>query len=1296
MRHRCFTVIICLLLFLCTPITSHAASVVIGSIDNGEPSHESSEESGGGGEEGSGEGSGGGGEGSGEYVPMVPKQLLITPKVTALHSLNALLVNGTGYGDNDLGVYFIPSLADFPVPLKDTVACVIGYDNIEHRFAVVYDGYFDTEVTYVQAEVDAEDVGNIARLQTSKKVYSSVDNTRTLNLIGYDLLLSREEVHITASDSELTAEYAPSLVGTGPLTAETVIMDLYKSIGEYEWDIKYVFVKDDDLLLETSPIQSEMGVAISDRIEKGIDTSEGATYVWATRTNPELYWNRCRKDAIFDGGAHSVTNTLTASFVGSQVSVSFGKSQGDTVTFGEFCAMARAIMDLYGEPVMTVAEQQVMIQNYGINLPSCQDKELYDSVVYLAAKGIIDPSEVSYNKMVTFADIEPILVRIADTDSRLTFKEANYNTSSELYQKGFVSANTSMVPGALMSVDTVNSNVTTTYNDFFVQCDDDVTNFILSPQDTPDDTFDDVLAADSLTCNGIMSSSVVDGMSEGEFDYMFQNMGVEGNFYHFKINQEVSEVTIAYERDVSRSEMVLNHESYTLPNANGGIYLVNNGEFTWYSFDEAAGKTYMVGDEIKQLPEYSLTYVDNDRRQSSEVTEFTDFGFMSNWTWVVCSFDDKAHESMSTYTLCGTPLTDLQGMSSGETLVIADGSGMSQPGITVKYICESDSNTGTNTHRYIFQVPYEESYFKSNFSDKSAIASTNNAYYCPNNDETLVSYDYLKTKGLVASCSEESNGTRCIITLAKDKTNVVLDKSNGTILVGNTLYKVSNSDMLFTKSNGVMYINYRACIGWTTNILVLNNSGNIIITQPGDKDREVTVGTRSMQTYFPNAQAQIGTATFKGDMYVNLASMNPLGNYLLVMDTSGTNTDYLFMWKRREYVTPGSNGVQSYGDDSAARALFTDKTGMSIGGSEDFVLLYKALNRRSDFSTNDGRYKYYISSVKASTGVESLKEYGWWYNPDVYSDYSEAITDYLNCGSADKMPIAKISNAFCNLNINFCTLDAVSDPLPAGTMPEAYAKGSTRISNVAGAKMSRVKGASSYETTGATYTVATPVQILPAPVGMFASLYGLPTSTVGKASRNTIWYGSQACEVSNGKLVLKTSRYIVDSDSDKVLSALYMGGGKDAIYSCGTNVIGVNVAEASEGLQVGSITTDPNYLVDWDAFKFYRLVTKLDEWSTIWLIFALNILPRIAMMFFFILMILSLINDIPFVKWFCHNVFDVYKFLTVGRVSVDNVNLKRLFIQSIIALAIFGMVQDGLLFQFMMWCGQLFIELNQR
>ena len=176
-----------------------------------------SEPSSGGEESSSGDGGGGGEE---EVTPTAPQILSYTPVVTALHSVNAAFI------ENNEAVYFLPALEDFPVNLADTCSDLITDDGKQHKFAIVYDGYFDTEVVYNQAVAEGGDAG-VSRLQTSKKVFSATDNSRCLNLLGYDLLLADEHCSIVQNDGFINFQYTPTIVGSNYLTAKTCIMDLY-------------------------------------------------------------------------------------------------------------------------------------------------------------------------------------------------------------------------------------------------------------------------------------------------------------------------------------------------------------------------------------------------------------------------------------------------------------------------------------------------------------------------------------------------------------------------------------------------------------------------------------------------------------------------------------------------------------------------------------------------------------------------------------------------------------------------------------------------------------------------------------------------------------------------------------------------------------------------------------------------------------------------------------------------------------------------------------------------------------
>lgn len=1300
-------------LVLTVPIHVHAASAVVGDRDDADSDTDSSE---------SGGGSSGGEEGSGysgpPSPPRTPKEITISPTATALHSLNALFA--AELDGKDLGVYFVPALEDFPTNLSDTAAYIVDTNGQEHRFAAVYDGYFNTEVTYVQATNTDGDTGSVGRLQTSKKVYSTVDNTRTLNLIGYDLLLAEEKTVIHSSGGTVSADYIPTLVGTSNLSAQTVVMDLYKAIGQFEWDIKFVWVKDEDFLLENSPVQNLFGVTINDKFDYGIDNNEGATYVWATRTNPELYWKRAQKDAIFDGGAHSVTNTKTTAYVGSDVSVTFSKAQGDTVTFGQFCAIARAMMDLYGEPVMTAKEQLVMIQNYGLSLPSCADKEIYDSVCYLAAKGIINPDDVDLGKQVTFADIEPVLVRIADEKSRLTFKETSYNPNSELFRRGYVATKTTLSDGLIEEVEQVNSDISTRYNDYFVECDDDLTNFILT-----DGNGEEILASDHILCNDVASASTDYWYSpDATIDelYPFEFVGIEDNFYHFKIADEVDSVTISYERDLARSNYELNHDSYELPNTDGGVYVVEDGAFVHYSFDEAPNQTYTTlidGDLVtRALPEYSLAYIDRERRGNGEITAMADFGYMSTYNWIYMTLDDAGKNSLHQYKYDGVSLAPLMALSDGSVTTLESPSTGGR--IYVKYL-----STTSHSHTYVFQVPYSLNEFRKYLQGvNNAEFADTNAYFCPDDDSVLVSYDFLRSKGLVSSMSRLSGDKGIVLTLSNmSNTNVVLRKDIGVIIVGNTLYKTD--ELLYYEAAEVLYINYRACLGWTYDYLVLNNGSSIQLTAK-NKLGAVNRSSLSLSTMFPTSSIGVPGIVFSGETYIPLSGMNPLGNYLLVVDPYASNTDYLFMWKRKEFALPGNSSVNSYSDDDSAKRKFEELTGIPIDASDDYVLMMTSLYH-NNYTTNLGDFIYITRSTYGAGGAVGKDTVGWVYKPHLASTWNEAATEYLNTSSAAMLPIAKVGAKYVNLNINTCSVTPIDDPLPYGQMPLKYVKRIVDISSpgmdsaasmvtngaITGStssvgddknKICKISDATNiikYDEVSATYDSLDDVTINPAPVGMFGDVYELPSANLGQVANKSkaIYYGSQLLSVAridgSFKLVLGPNKCLVSDDSGEYVQAITLGSGTNALYSFSKESRGVNMLLQNSLDSVSAVITDANKLIDWDQFKFRRLVKRLDEWSSILLIFALNVLPRVGMCLFMVFIILTTVKDWRPWKRFCREKFDIYRVLSAGHVTVDSANTGRIVFYSMIALAVFAMMIDGLLFEFMLWVAKFIFVFQQ-
>lgn len=110
--------------------------------------------------------------------------------------------------------------------------------------------------------------------------------------------------------------------------------------------------------------------------------------------------------------------------------------------------------------------------------------------------------------------------------------------------------------------------------------------------------------------------------------------------------------------------------------------------------------------------------------------------------------------------------------------------------------------------------------------------------------------------------------------------------------------------------------------------------------------------------------------------------------------------------------------------------------------------------------------------------------------------------------------------------------------------------------------------------------------------------------------------------------------------------------------------------------------------VNWGAYTFDNLIHDVDNGLSILLIIVLNIIPRIGMFIFVILIGLSTVANMKPVRRFCDSIFDPYKLITLGHCTVYTINTKLLLISSIIGLAAFGLFMDGTLINLLTWLVQ--------
>lgn len=210
----------------------------------------------------------------------------------------------------------------------------------------------------------------------------------------------------------------------------------------------------------------------------------------------------------------------------------------------------------------------------------------------------------------------------------------------------------------------------------------------------------------------------------------------------------------------------------------------------------------------------------------------------------------------------------------------------------------------------------------------------------------------------------------------------------------------------------------------------------------------------------------------------------------------------------------------------------------------------------------------------------------------------------------------------------------------------------------------------------------------PAPVGVPGLMgYGESMASSLRDNANVKTYSGAFYSSRNGKGLAWTTQENGAEDPEAKYSLIHATPTSTWIQSCGFTFtlmagskLGTTIPTAP-GLTHGDATAG----FDWEQFFHDVGLQNADDWLTIAIIAVLNILPRIFMFAFILLMGLSLIANVKPWQVFCDKIFDPYKLLTFGRKDVHTIQLKMVFLYSIIALALFGLFQNGIILEIIAW-----------
>lgn len=776
------------------------------------------------------------------------------PKVTALRSLNAYLATEKGEQ-----VYYVPTLEELP-NIKNAVSDCKDYHGDEKKFATVYDGYFDQMCR--EALVRKSD-GTYSKVPAIVQTEGS-NSVRELTTLGYDLLLTNESIsNIQTSDTGVSVSYNTSKIdrANGFVDLNTALMDIYKAVGQSKYDIAYMFTSDPTLTVESSPIQEQINLLLSK--SQGIDTSDGKAWVFVTRTNPILYW----KQAAYDGVIWDAEALGTSKVAGAS------NTKDEQVSLAEFCEYAYNIMNIYGEPVMTQAEKNILLQLYGSTVPykACTDGQV-KAIESFIAKGIISPEDdqnkLQWNANIDYDYMLTLLMRINDVNARTTYKDVQITMDASMIKNGYYNAKLEHEDSNIVDLSEAKSAVR-------------VTNYY------------DVL------------------LSAGEFENMAQTIGMTGvstdlfipahlvftteDGAIFPINTQVT----AYTQKIYSKNYP--DKSYVLSNYNvvsdGPLmqFCSSEGMITQNSvkFLQLKIAAFTVDDLICDDGTYHLQLIDDKGELSSSIFRIQPGGGVYYTSGV--KSDEDSHNEEETVSLSNQKeidelisLYDDEGESAAqkrlrelernntqwttaeiEAAEYAASSGeqlssitstvvymeiransesnimvTSKKGVTRKlsdimsgtehdgvyYVDENDAadlafRKINNTH---YQV--ENCAGRNDLTErvKSSSVGESEMAYCYQDKELMVSTSWLKNKGLIVTDPNKNND---ILMLTTKYSNIYLDKKNNYIVVGSCVYDVKGNEegqVWFETADGDVFVNFRAVLGWTGNYTIYKNVGGSI------------------------------------------------------------------------------------------------------------------------------------------------------------------------------------------------------------------------------------------------------------------------------------------------------------------------------------------------------------------------------------------------------------------------------------------------------------------------------------
>lgn len=1269
---------------------------------------------------------------SGPWHVIVDNWQTHKPRVTALRSLNAYLATDKGQA-----VYYVPTLEELP-NIKNAVADTTDYRGNNQKFAAVYDGYFDqmcyealvrkSDGTYSKtpAIVQSEGRDKVRELTTLGYDFLLTDETIT------DIAPSGEDVNAGYSVHKLD-------LANGRVDLNTALMDIYKAVGQEKYDITYIFTPDSGLTVTSSPIQGELSLNLSQY--DSVDNSAGKAWVFVTRTNPSLYWKQAVYDGIvldaeaFTGNPNADNSSAKSTIVtladfcnyaynimniyGEPVMTAGERSillqlYGTVVPYSACPAEAKAIETFIAKGIISPEDdQQYLNWNSEIDpgymltllmrIADINARTTYKDVQITLDASLID--EGYYQANLTLEPSSVIEFTQASGIARTT-NYYDYQLSAKEFErlsKSFNTNNVSLelfIPThlAIVGPDGTAFPITTQVTPY--------TKKIYS-KDYPGVSYVQS-SYDAGTDGPLMQFAISDGMQDGYLKLRIAAFDIQDllhgdGMYYFTLINDKGQLA----------------SDYFKVKPGGGTYYESGSRNDYYEdellTDSDTSIEYGNADEIQQIIDL---YKEDPEEAKKEADEL-----ISNYgpSWTTAEIEAILEAASGGTPLAAGDYVYLMQIRSGQegNISVKSKSGDSKSLKDILAGTEVDgmfyvdpNNTNDLAFKKVSDLWYQVYNGETSGDLKERIRTTSGnldtrVAFCKEEEELLVSTKYLIESDYIV---REPTVVGEVLEFSTNYSNIYLDRENKRVVVGACVYDVRNldSDEIWRKMEDGYFVNFRAVLGWTGDYLVFKtDEGNISVSvTSGDRYNPYTFpirlnsilgdsstgvrlpGTVGDSVYIQGNNAMRG---YGNDNGVPMTSMYPFANYFVYMhpETADGRSDYiqdwLFVFKPKDVKV---NGNKVEYDDSASRSKLSE-VGLEVKNLSDDVTVWAyPLNH-----TEEDGMPYEMSWTK---------EYGYTYTPDSnITSSADFYANYFDTSAVLKgkdrpscvLPYMLINNTVHCLNYNvYYTQDAGEDnKLDYGTTPI-----SILLEDTSGFLSVLQKGLLAFKNIVIDTDEHEGITMFPAvtsPALWFVDRVERDLESIKRATSNgaKAYWGTSPITFKNinGETRLKIGSvdltdklgkqtYVVLRDTSKKHGQVGTWYSVSSLTQMGfdKNNSDIDSDEIITGPSAGELSSKTD-IIDWDEFTASRLMETGEIAIAVAMVLVLNIMPRIALFLFLLLIMLGVIQNVKFWQMFCDRVFDVYKFLTFGRYDVHTFRQSRMFIHSIIAMAIFALFMDG-------------------